>query len=505
MSAATAPPPLLVGRLAARAAAQGSAIAVVAPDGEASYAALWARACDVARRLRAAGFGRGTAVALAFDNSVAGVAALYGCWAAGLVAVQLNTAAREADHANWLAHSGARLLLAGEAGPAAAAAAACGLPVWLETTAGEVMAAAAPLPDGPLAGDVASVIYTSGTSGRPKGVALTHGNFAANVDSIIAYLGLTAADSTVTVLPFFYSYGGSVLHTHLAVGGRVVVEPSLVYPHVVVERMAREAVTGFAGVPSTFALLLARVDPERLGALRLRYLTQAGGGMPVELQARVRSAFAPARLFVMYGQTEATARLTYLPPEWLEAKAGAVGLPIPGVELQVRGESGAGLPAGTVGEVWARGANVMAGYWRDPEATATTLVDGWLRTGDEGHLDADGVLYLAGRRSDIIKTGAHRVFPQDIEEVITSLDGVSECAAVGAPDPMLGEVVQVFVVPEAGREVQAQAIRAACRARLAAYKVPKYIESVAALPRTASGKVRRGELRERAAMNGSEK
>jgi acyl-CoA synthetase (AMP-forming)/AMP-acid ligase II len=215
----------------------------------------------------------------------------------------------------------------------------------------------------------------------------------------------------------------------------------------------------------------------------------------------VRAAFPQARLYVMYGQTEATARLTWLPPERLEHKTGSVGIPVAGVEVQVRREDGSAVPTDESGEVWVRGPNVMQGYWHNPQATAEVLREGWLKTGDIGRLDGDGFLWLVGRRSDMIKTGAHRVHPQDIEEAIAELPAVAEVAVVGVEDATLGQVVKACIV-RAG-ELTADQVKAHCRTRLAPYKIPKHVEFLAALPKTASGKVRRVELIESKATQGA--
>jgi len=249
-------------------------------------------------------------------------------------------------------------------------------------------------------------------------------------------------------------------------------------------------------VPSTFALLLNRVRFEDYDLSRLRYMTQAGGGMAHARVMQILIKLPHVKFFVMYGQTEATARLTYLPPSQLLTKAGSCGIPIPGVEIEVRDEHGCALAPGTAGEVWARGPNIMQGYWNDAEATRAVLREGWLRTGDMGHRDADGFLYLQGRRSDMIKTGAHRVHPAEIEDVIAELDEVAEVAVIGVDDDTLGQVIKALVRARAGQTLDPMRVKAHCRDRLAAYKVPKYIEPVQALPRTESGKVRRYLLAE---------
>lgn len=216
--------------------------------------------------------------------------------------------------------------------------------------------------------------------------------------------------------------------------------------------------------------------------------------MSVQVTRRLCMALPGTRLFVMYGQTEATARISYLPPERLGEKLGSVGIAVTGVEISIRRDDGSiALPL-EQGEVWVRGPNVMLGYWRNEAATAEVRRGDWLRTGDLGHLDADGFLYLVGRRSDMIKTGAHRVNPADVEEVIAAMPGVSEVAVVPVADELLGETIRAVVVPEAGVSLDAMHVKAWCRDRLAAYKVPKHVEFRSDLPRTASGKIRRQSL-----------
>ncbi len=498
----------LADRLASHARSTPGRPAVLEGARRFDYARLDAEADAFAAALRALGIAVGDRVALILPNAIEAVVATYGAWRAGAVVVPLNAQAKARDFEPWLRHSGARVVVH-EASHRDACAAIDALeprphaitladgPVaidglrWSDLPAGNADARTAAVP----ADALAAIIYTSGTTGQPKGVMLSHANFAANVQSIIAYLDLDADDSTVTILPFYYSYGASVLHTHLAAGARLVIETNLVFPHLMVETIARERVSGFSGVPSTYALLLNRVRLGEYDLSSLRYLTQAGGAMAPALAARLRAAVPTARLFVMYGQTEATARLAWLPPERLDDKAGAVGVAIPGVELEVRDETGARAATGTVGEVHARGANIMQGYWRDAVLTATVLgADGWLRTGDMGQVDPDGFLFLSGRRSDMIKTGAHRVHPNDIEEVIAGIDGVAEVAVVGVDDDLLGQVIKAVVVFADGADTSVDRIKAHCRERLATYKIPKFIEAATELPKTASGKIRRSLL-----------
>lgn len=490
----------LVERLQRQAEVQPEATALIHGDQRWSYQRLWDQVLRVAGWLRGAGVEPGERVALLMANRPEYVAVYYGILACGGVAVALNTAARSDELADCLRHCGARLLFA-DGGHS-------GLPGLLERWSGRTVtvgaadaveavdwnhvAHAAPAAVQDYADNqLAAIIYTSGTTGRPKGVMLSHGNLSSNVDAILDYLELTAADRALAVLPFYYSYGNSVLHTHLAVGGSLLLENSLAFPHRLLERTAEERVTGLPGVATLFALLLARCSLERYDLAALRYVTQAGGPMPPRDIRRLCQKLPQVRFYMMYGQTEATARLAYLPPERLSDKLGSVGVPVPGVELQVRGEHGAAVAPGEEGEIWARGPNIMLGYWRDPEATREVRRGDWLRTGDLGRQDEDGFFYVSGRASAMIKTGAHRISPYDIEAAIAELDGVSEVVVMGEPDELLGQVVKALVVAEPGATIEERVIRRHCRQRLAPYKIPKYVEFAAELPKTASGKVRR--------------
>ena len=465
------------------------------------YATLAAAAGRFADLLRARGLRAGDRAALVLPNRYEAVVACYGCWLAGVVAVPLNAQASRRELAAWLSHcEPALVLLEADNTEATIAAGLAGLgDCCLALPQGRdadwpAVATAGDTPDAhadPAA--LALILYTSGTTGAPKGVALTHANLHANVAAVVEDLGLGATDCTVSVLPFYYAYGASVLHTHLAAGACIVLEANLVFPRLVVDALEREAATGFSGVPSTFSLLLDSGALDRRRLPRLRYVTQAGGAMPVALVRRLLAVLPDVRVHVMYGQTEATARLASVPPDRLDDKPGSAGRPLRGVRLQVRDEAGRPLPPASEGEVWAAGPGIMQGYWRDPAATALVLRDGWLRTGDIGHVDADGYLFLAGRRSDMIKTGAHRVHPLDVEEALLEHPGISEVAVAGVDDGTLGQVVKAWVVAR-DPALDALSVRAHCRVRLAPWKIPREIEFLAALPRTASGKVRRASL-----------
>ncbi|MHC4539673.1 MAG: class I adenylate-forming enzyme family protein [Planctomycetota bacterium] len=345
--------------------------------------------------------------------------------------------------------------------------------------------------------DLASIVYTSGTTGGPKGVMLSHLNVVSNTRSIVRYLELTQRDRVMVVLPFCYKYGKSLLTTHFYAGGSVVIDNRFVFPQVVLETMRQTEVTGFAGVPSTFLLLLNRSVVLDLRCESLRYITQAGGPMAPSIQKKVATVFAPAKLFVMYGATEASPRLSYLDPADFSLKCGSVGKAISNVELSVVDECGNPLPPNGVGEIVARGSNIMTGYWNDPVETSRVLKNGLYHTGDIGKVDEDGYIYLIGRSDDMIKVSGFRVSPREIEHVLLDLEGVYEAAVIGVNDSVLGQAIAAFVVPEENARLTKDKIREALRSTLPAFKRPTQIELVESIPKNASGKIASAELRMR--------
>jgi long-chain acyl-CoA synthetase len=340
--------------------------------------------------------------------------------------------------------------------------------------------------------DIAQIIYTSGTTGKPKGVTLSHKNLNANTVSIVKYLELKPEDRVMAILPFYYSYGNSLLLTHMCCGGSVVIDNRFAYPNVILEIMAQERVTGFSGVPSTFAILMHKSNIRNYRFDHLRYITQAGGPMTPALTQRIMEAMPHLRIFVMYGQTEASARLSFLEPERLLEKIGSIGRAIPGVELTVRDENGKPCKPGDVGEIIAQGDNIMVGYWNNPEATEKVLKDDGLHTGDLATVDEDGYIFVVSRSSDMIKSGAHRISPKEIEEIIAEFSGIIESAVIGVPDEILGEALVAYIVPK--EKIDQKELRKHLRLNLAPFKIPGEIIEIEALPKTTSGKIKKFEL-----------
>ena len=294
--------------------------------------------------------------------------------------------------------------------------------------------------------DLAALMFTSGSTGRPRGVMVSHANIIANTHSIIEYLELTAADRMMAVLPLHYCFGTSLLHTHLRVGGSLVLDSRFLYPEVILQRMLETECTGFAGVPSHFQILLRTSGLKSKSFPKLRHVQQAGGCLAPQFVRELSSALPKTKIFVMYGQTEGTARLSYLPPNLLEKKVGSIGKGIPGVRLKVLNESGEEQLPGEIGEIVAEGENIAKGYWDAPHETAETFRDGALHTGDLATTDADGFIYIVDRKKNFLKCGGKRVGIQEIENRLMEFPCITEGVAVGTPDDVLGEAVRAYVV-----------------------------------------------------------
>jgi acyl-CoA synthetase (AMP-forming)/AMP-acid ligase II len=293
------------------------------------------------------------------------------------------------------------------------------------------------------------------------------------------------------VLPFYYCYGLSLLHTHLRVGGSVVLNNNFVFISSVYKDINKYKCTGFAGVPSHFQILLRKSDGfKNTRFLSLRYVTQAGGKLHNSFIEEFITTFPEIEFYVMYGQTEATARLSYLEPKMLKTKLGSIGKGIPDVELKVVDENGNLIKPGETGEIIAKGDNVMPGYYNEPEMTGEVLKNGWLFTGDIGTVDEDGYIYLTARNKEFIKIAGKRVSPKEIEEVIVSYPGIVDCTIETVDDEITGEAVKAIVVlaQGSGKSITEDTLKAWCADKLAIHKVPKYIEFAENLKISSTGK-----------------
>ena len=492
-----------------------------APEaGRITYGQVAAAAHRTARLLRDLGVKPGDRVAILAHNGLPYVQAWFGALAVGAIAVPINTATDAASLAAAIEDAGARVLVVGPrlervviaagerlaglaavvaAGPAAARpaiAAALGGPGVVPLADADGLS---PEPLGIAIDDAApaAIIYTSGSTGRPRGAVLAHRAIVANTRSILAYLPLSADDRVLVVLPFHYVYGKSLLTTATAVGATLVIENRFQYPAVALDTLAAEACTGLAGVPSTFAILVHRAGlaGRAVQLPALRWVTQAGGGMSPALTRALVDALPGRRIHVMYGATEASARLAQLPPDELPDAIGSIGRAIPGVELTVRRPDGTPCDDDEVGELFARGDNLMTGYWNDPEETARVLGPHGYATGDLARRDAAGRLWLVGRQKDLLKVGGHRVASREIEDAIAEHPEVLDVAVIGVPDELLGDRLVAFVVPRAGAHLDAKALGAFLQDRVASYKIPDRVEVRDDLPRGSSGKVQKDVLR----------
>ncbi len=351
---------------------------------------------------------------------------------------------------------------------------------------------AGPYPEPPFDGDrTAEIIFTSGSTGWPKGVMISHRNICANTASIISYLRLTRSDIIAVVLPFYYCYGLSLLHTHLKAGGSLVLHENFMLLGAFIQDLQRYRCTGFAGVPSHFQILLRKSGTFLRASLPdLRYVTQAGGKLHNVFIEEFLAAFPHIDFYVMYGQTEATARLGCLPPELIRSKLGSIGKGIPGVVLRVVDDQLRPVLPGRTGEIIARGNNIMKGYFRDPESTSQVLRDGWLFTGDLATIDEEGYIFLVGRKKEIIKVGGQRVSIKEIEEVILSVPEVVDCTVEGIYDDLLGESIKATVVlggHQDGTDMKDKILQV-CSSRLSVFKIPRIIQFENSLKTNGAGK-----------------
>lgn len=337
----------------------------------------------------------------------------------------------------------------------------------------------------------AEIIFTSGSTGKPKGVIISHKNLISNTNSIISYLKLNQGDRILIVLPFYYCYGLSLLHTHLRIGGSIILNNTFIFLGTVINDLIEFRCTGFAGVPSHFQILLRKTSSfKKTSFPDLKYVTQAGGKLATVFIDEFRESFPGIKFYVMYGQTEATARLSYLPPEMYEKKKGSIGKGIPGVELRVVNEMGENILPGETGEIIARGDNIMTGYFADDVSTRNSIRNGWLFTGDLAITDKDGFIFLVGRNKEFIKAGGKRISPKEIEEVIFTIPEVLDCTVNAIEDDLLGEAIKATIVVNSlsASHLTERTVQDHCAKKLATFKIPKRVEFIETMSFSPTGK-----------------
>jgi acyl-CoA synthetase (AMP-forming)/AMP-acid ligase II len=324
---------------------------------------------------------------------------------------------------------------------------------------------------------------------------VSHRNIISNTSSIVEYLELKSQDRIMVVLPFFYCFGTSLLHTHLRVGGSLVTDPRFMYPDKVLVRMQETRCTGFAGVPSHYQILLRKSSLKKMQFPALRHVQQAGGKLAGSLIRELREALPDTKVFVMYGQTEATARLSYLPPDLLDEKLGSIGKGIPGTRLRVVKENDSPVVPREIGEIVAEGSNVALGYWDAEDEDTVPFRNGCLYTGDLATVDDDGFIFIVDRSKDILKCGGKRSPCREVEDALLEFDDLVEAAVIGVPDDLLGEAVKAFVVPKRKDGGLIERLQAFCVKRLPSHLIPKEIVVLDELPKGSGGKILKPALR----------
>ncbi len=472
-----------------------AAPALLTLSAEHTYGTLRESAESVADFLLVSGGAKGERVLLLAENSLFWVAAYLGTLRAGMVCVPLPTNIAAADLEYIVTATSPRFIFADRRATRLIPESSRDVPLISSIPENTRHATRARVNDS----DLAALMFTSGSTGRPRGVMITHRNIVANTESIIQYLSLTSCDRIMCVLPFHYCFGTSLLHTHLAVGGSLVIDSRFMYPEAVLQRMQQSGCTGFAGVPSHYQILLRKSNLGKMDFPDLRYVQQAGGQLPPAFISQLREALPGKQIFIMYGQTEATARLSYLPPDQLDRKLGSAGKGIPGVRLAVVGEDGHAVAPRQTGEIVAEGDNISPGYWNDPEETARCFRDGRLYTGDLATVDEDGFIYIVDRAKDFLKCGGKRVSCRHLENVLLEYDELIEAAVVGVPDEVLGEAALAYVVAKNPKvQPTPQQLETHCRSRLPLSFVPKRYVLLSSLPKNSSGKVLRPLLKTQA-------
>lgn len=481
-------------------------IAVVDGNRRMTYEQLGREAGGFATALSAMGVRRGDRVALVLQSGIDCAVALYGVVLADAAFVPLDATAPEERLAHLLAHCGAVVVVCDGSTVDRVRGAVSRLPHRPEVVlagAGArgdlLLTELALLPVRPpgrlLDVDLATVVYTSGSTGPPKGVTFLHRNVTFVAGAVITSLGLVREDRILSVLPLSHTYGLYQLLMSVRLGATVVLLPRRTLLGPVVRSLEDEAITVLPGVPTLWQVLVS-LNGLAGRRLPLRVLTNAGAALSPLLAEQVRRTFPAARLYCMYGQTECK-RVCVLAPEQLTRRSASVGRPLPGTEAWIEDDDRNVVGPDVVGELVVRGDHVMQGYWRDPDATAAKLVPGRLpgdralRTGDLFRSDDEGYLYFVGRRDDMIISRGEKVAPLEVELVLSTAAGVREAAVVGWPDERSGQVVVAHVSALPGHELVPAELRAWCAAHLEEVRVPRHVVVHQELPRLSNGKLDR--------------
>jgi len=500
--------------------------ALVHGDQRLTYEQVGARARALASSLRTAGIERGQRIGVYLDASVAQVISSFGVSEAGAVFVPINAVLFPEQVSHICRDCGITALIG--SGKKLQTLSSLiheieSLKFLVIVADGEKVESILPAydfegmsdpsttiqcEDRAISKDLAAILYTSGSTGKPKGVMLSHANVMAGASIVSDYLGITASDRILAVLPFSFDAGLNQLMTAFRHGATLVLI-NFVFAKQIVETLVKERITGLAGVPTVWTLLSQTSSTlHKNTPPALRYITNTGGAMPQPVLKTLRAALPDTKIFLMYGLTEAF-RSTYLPPQELDRRPTSMGKAIPDTEILVLGENGRRCKPGEIGELVHRGPTVSMGYWGNPEATNRVLrpnpllpaeigdVERVCYSGDLVKMDEDGFLYYVGRRDAMIKSSGFRISPTEVEEVVFQTGKIRHAAAIGVPDELIGQAVKVFVVPRDGEAVDPTLLSTFCEDRLPRYMVPRFFEVLEALPLTSSGKVDYPALRRR--------
>jgi len=465
-----------------------------------TYAQLDEAAGRTSALLAARGVRPGDRVGIMLPNVPAFPIAFYGALAAGAVVVPMNPLLKSREVAYYLGDSGARVVLAwhaaaGEAAKGAADAGAEAIAVETPDMAGLLADYEPAWPEhGRQDQDDAVILYTSGTTGRPKGAELTHAGMVRNAEISGRTLFDVGPDDVIMgCLPLFHVFGLTCgLNVSVATGATLTLLPRF-DPAKALDIMQRDRVTIFEGVPTMYAAMLHLPDADPAKAATLRLCASGGAAMPVEILRGFEAKFG-CIILEGYGLSETSPVASFNHPNRVR-KPGSIGTPIEGVEMRLVDNAGDTVPDGEIGEIAIRGHNVMKGYWNKPEATAEVMSpDGWFRTGDMARVDSDGYYYIVDRKKDLIIRGGYNVYPREIEEVLHEHPAVAEVAVIGIPHPDLGEEVGAAVALKPGATATPEELRAFTRDKVAAYKYPRRVWLVDSLPKGPTGKILRREV-----------
>lgn len=432
--------------------------------------------------LRSAGLREGDRVLIGCSLSLSSALVYLGAMYAGLVAVPVEDRAVRDSAAMLLKATEAKAVWteAGLRGECTQEGSIVCLQGDLATEALAVLPPAACA-----ASDLAALMATSGSTGVPRFVRVTHGNLLANTEAIIRSQRLAGDERAMLILPVSYCFGASVLHTHLFQGGGVVFDRRFMFPDKVLQAMVQLRCTTFAGVPTAYNVLLRRSNLRRIAMPSLRRFLQAGGSLAPQRINEMLAAFPLAKFYVMYGQTEATARISCSEPERWEEKPGSVGRPLDNLMVRIVDDEGNDLPAGQIGELLVGGPSICSGYLNDPDETRRVFSGGWLRTRDLARQDEEGYLWIEGRKGAFLKMRGMRVSFPEVEARVSAIPGVYECVARATNHPEAGEALVLFIVPDQGVTIGIEEVRR----HLPAHWAIDSIRLVSELPKTSVGKI----------------